>query len=91
MYSITTPISFLRTAKKFFKRHPELKERFRDVITLLQKNPHDPSLKLHVLDGKLAGLQAVRLSYKYRMTLLIKLSRKNITLLDIGSHDDVYR
>lgn len=91
LYAIITPVSFLRTAKKFFKYHPELKSRFKDIVDLLQKDPHAQSLKLHSLSGKLTGLQAVRLSYKYRITLIVKVTEKEITLLDIGSHDDVYR
>ena len=28
MYTITTPQQFLRHARKFFKKHPDLKSRF---------------------------------------------------------------
>lgn len=91
MYRIITPVSFLRTAKKFFKYHPELKDRFKDIVDILQKDPYAPILNLHLLGGKLTGLQAIRLSYKYRITLIVKFTEKEITLLDIGSHDDVYR
>jgi len=91
MYTIITPLSFLRTAKKFFKYHPDLKDRFKDIVTLLQDNPHAPALKMHALSGKLAGIHAIRLTYQYRITLIVKITQNEIVLLDIGSHNDIYR
>jgi mRNA-degrading endonuclease YafQ of YafQ-DinJ toxin-antitoxin module len=43
------------------------------------------------LSGKLAGCYAVSLTYSYRITLTLMVSEKEIILLDIGSHDEVYR
>ena len=37
------------------------------------------------------GIQAVSLTYDYRITLTVMVTDKEITLLDIGSHDEVYR
>ena len=37
------------------------------------------------------GIQAVSLTYDYRITLTVIVTDKEITLLDIGSHDEVYR
>lgn len=34
-------------------------------------------------------MQAVSLTYSYRLTLLVKVTEREIVLLDIGSHDDV--
>ncbi|MCH7762895.1 MAG: type II toxin-antitoxin system mRNA interferase toxin, RelE/StbE family [Candidatus Marinimicrobia bacterium] len=91
MYIIKTTPSFLRTAKKFFKRHPELRERFATIIELLRKNPTAPVLKIHALTGELKGLHAISLTYKYRITLIIRITEKTIILVDVGSHDEVYR
>lgn len=91
MYTIVTPVSFLKTAKKFLNYHPELKDRFKNIIDLLQKNPNSPALKIHPLSGKLKGMQAVHLTYKYRITLIVKFTQKEIILLDIGNHNEVYR
>jgi hypothetical protein len=41
--------------------------------------------------GKLAGCYAVSLTHSYRITLTLLITEKEIILLDIGSHDDVYR
>jgi addiction module RelE/StbE family toxin len=91
MYSVTTPEQFLRQARKFFKKHPELKPRFATAITALQQDPFQASLALHPLTGKLAGCYAVSLTYSYRITLTLMVTDKEIILLDIGSHDEVYR
>ena len=91
MYTIVTPEQFLRQARKFFRKHPDLKPRFAKIVCDLQDDPFKPHLALHPLSGKLAGLHAVSLTYSYRVTLTILVSEKEIVLLDIGSHDEVYR
>lgn len=91
MYAIVTPGQFLRQARKFFRKHPDLKARFAKVIQDLQNDPFNPQLALHPLSGKLAGLYAIRLTYSYRITLTLMVSEKEIVLLDIGTHDEVYR
>ena len=91
MYTITAPHQFLRQARKFFKKHPDLKRRFAEVVTHLQNDPFQSSLALHPLGGKLAGCHAVSLTYSYRITLTLLINEKEIILLDIGSHDEVYR
>ena len=91
MYLIVSPEQFLRQARKFFKKHPELKERFRKILHDLQQDPFQPHLALHSLSGKLSGLHAVSLTYSYRITLTLLISKEEIVLLDIGGHDDVYK
>ena len=91
MYTIVAPQKFLRQARKFFKRHPDLKPRFAEVIGALQKNPFHPHLELHPLTGKMEGGYAVSLTYRYRITLTLMLTDKEIILLDIGSYDQVSR
>jgi len=91
VYAITTPQQFLRQARKFFKKHPDLKPRFAKVVADLQSDPFQPHLELHPLGGKLAGCHAVSLTYSFRITLTLLITDKEIILLDIGSHDEVYR
>lgn len=91
MYSIVTPEQFLQQARKFFKRHPGLKPRFSLVISDLQQDPFAPHLEFHPLKGRLEGCYAVSLTYSFRITLTIAMLEKEIILLDIGSHDEVYR
>ena len=61
------------------------------VVDNLQQDPFAPHLAYHPLGGKLKGVQAVSITDSYRPTLTIVLSEKEIILLDIGSHDEVYR
>lgn len=91
MFTITTPQQFLRQARKFFKKHPDLKPRFAKLFADLQRDPFQPHLELHPLTGKLAGCHAVSLTYSYRITLTLFITEQEIVLLDIGSHDEVYR
>lgn len=37
------------------------------------------------------GKHAVSLTYEYRCLLILRLTAKEIVLLDVGTHDDVYR
>ena len=90
MYAIVTPQHFLRQARKFFKRHPDLKPRFARVLSELQKDPFQPHLEMHPLSGKLAGCHAVSLTHASRITLTLLITEKEIILLDIGTHDEVY-
>jgi mRNA-degrading endonuclease YafQ of YafQ-DinJ toxin-antitoxin module len=50
-----------------------------------------PHLRLHALKGSLEGLHAVNLTHAYRVTLMLRTPKKEIILLDIGSHEEVYR
>ncbi|MDP1592868.1 MAG: type II toxin-antitoxin system mRNA interferase toxin, RelE/StbE family [Gallionella sp.] len=91
MYAIVTPDQFLRLARKFFKQHPDLRPRFARLLDDLQHDPFQTKLKLHALSGRLAGCYAVSLTYSYRLTLTLMVTEQEIILLDIGSHDEVYR
>jgi mRNA-degrading endonuclease YafQ of YafQ-DinJ toxin-antitoxin module len=90
VHTIVTPKQFLRQARKFFKKHPDLKPRFAKVVGDLQRNPFQPHLELHALGGRLKGCHAVSLTDSYRITLTLVLTEKEIVLLDIGAHDEVY-
>ncbi len=90
MYIIQTTDQFLRQAKKFFKKHRDLKARFGKLITALAKDPFQPALELYPLTGKLEGIWAASLTFRYRVTLTLMITEKEIILLDIGSHEEVY-
>ncbi len=90
MYAVVAPRQFLRQARKFFKKHPDLKPRFKKLLESLQKDPFHPSLELHPLSGKLSFCYAAKLTYSYRVTLTLVIEEREIILLDIGGHDEVY-
>jgi mRNA-degrading endonuclease YafQ of YafQ-DinJ toxin-antitoxin module len=91
VYTIVTPDQFLRQARKFFKKHPDLKTRFARVSRDLQVDPFQTRLELHPLGGRLAGCHAVHLTPSDRLTLTLLITEREIILLDIGGHDEVYR
>ena len=83
--------TFLATARKFFRRHPDLKEEFSALLDQLVDDPFAPRFRTHPLKGQHAGTHAVSLTYSVRVVVLIRVTPKEIVLLDIGSHDEVYR
>ena len=87
---VTTGIFFVARASSL-RKHPELQARFTQVVNDLHLNPFSASLAYHHLGGKHVGLQAVSLTGSYRITLTVVFTEKEIILLDIGSHDGVYR
>ena len=91
MYTLVWTSSFTRTAEKFFKQHPELREKFAAILGDLERDPFQPHLRYHHLSGKLKGVQAISITSSYHLTLTLLISDKEIILLDVGSHDEVYR
>ena len=91
MFTIVATQHFVRRARKFLKKHPELQDRFTQIIDDLTQDPFAPHLAYHHLGGKLKGVQAISITANYRITLTIAISKQEIILLDVGSHDDVYR
>jgi mRNA interferase YafQ len=91
MWRLSRTDTFVRTARKLLRRNPQLKTAFGETLEDLEKDPQDPRLKLHRLRGQLDGLWAVRVTFQIRIVLLVDEDQHELTLLDIGSHDDVYR
>ncbi|MEY6433646.1 plasmid stabilization protein [Thioalkalicoccus limnaeus] len=90
-FALVTAQHFERRARRFLRKHPELRRILRDTLDDLSRDPFQPKLKLHLLSGHLGGVQSVSLTSSYRVTLLVKVTEQEIVLLDIGSHDEVYR
>ena len=90
MYTLVWSACFTRSAKKFINNHPELRDKFAAILRDLEKDPLQPNLKYHQLRGNFKGIQAVSITYSYRITLTIVVSDREIILLDVGSHDEVY-
>lgn len=91
MYALVWTACFTRAAEKFVKYHPELRAKFTATLRDLEVGLFQAHLKYHHLTGKLKGIQAVSLTHSYRITLTVMVTEQEIILLDIGSHDEVYR
>lgn len=89
-YRLLYPDSYLRRARKFFKRHPEVLGQYQKTLQLLEVNPYHPSLRLHGLKGRLQGLSSVSINMQYRIILEFEIRGEDIVLVDIVDHDGVY-
>lgn len=90
MYRLVFPESYLKREKTFIKGHPELVERYKKVLRLLELDPFHPSLKLHKLKGRFSDRHAVSITYAYRIVITLVVSEGEIMFIDIGHHDEVY-
>lgn len=82
--------NYQRKERKFFKKQPQLLDKYAEVLNKLKTNPFDPSLKTHKLKGELGEFHACSLTYEYRIVCTFLIQNEAIVLVDIGSHDDVY-
>ena len=90
-YRLVFTPSFTRRAARFIAAHPDILNQYGKVLRLLEHDPFHPALRLHKLKGRLKDLHAVSINIRYRMTLLLQITEKEIIPVDLGSHDEVYR
>jgi mRNA-degrading endonuclease YafQ of YafQ-DinJ toxin-antitoxin module len=89
MRQIFTTGRFDKRLTTFIDRHPELTADTRVLIEAIARDPRDHSIRTHRLKGALAECHAARLSREYRIVFIY--SATQVLLVDIGTHDDVYR
>lgn len=82
--------SYIKRASKFVKRHPELLSQYEKTLKILEFDPNHHSLRLHPLKGKLTDLYSVSINISYRITLEFFITEKEIILVNVGHHDEVY-
>lgn len=89
-YKLIFPAPYQKQEKVFLKKHPELWERYFKTLLLLEQDPFHPSLRLHLLKGRLAGLHSAAISMQYRITVELEVHDNDIILINVGSHGEVY-
>ena len=89
-YKLIFTERYTRIAARFLQRHPDMARSYEKTLTLLALNPHHPSLRLHPLGGRLAGMHSVSINLSYRITLHLWVSEQEITPINVGDHDTVY-
>jgi mRNA-degrading endonuclease YafQ of YafQ-DinJ toxin-antitoxin module len=89
-HSLIFTESYEKIEIRFLKRHPDLIERYRKTLAILEQDPFHPSLRLHALEGRFAGLHAVSINLQYRITLELELRDQEIILVSVGSHGEIY-
>ncbi|MBT3404525.1 MAG: plasmid stabilization protein [Gammaproteobacteria bacterium] len=90
-YSLVFTESYSKRARKFLKKHPELRTQYLKTLQLLELDPYHRSLRLHALEGRLARLHSVSINISYRITLELLVDGDEIIPVNVGTHDDVYR
>jgi mRNA-degrading endonuclease YafQ of YafQ-DinJ toxin-antitoxin module len=90
-YQLIFTESYLRVAVRFLRRHPQAKAQYAKTLALLEANPHHPSLRLHALQGKHAGLHSVSINLSFRITLEMLIRDGEIIPVNVGDHEEVYR
>ena len=89
-YKLVYPASYVRRARKFLQKHPEIHNQYCKTLELLELDPFHPSLRLHSLRGNLSGLSSVSINISYRIVLELIIDGNEILLISIGKHDHVY-
>lgn len=89
-YTLVYPDGYIRRARKFLRKHPEIHRQYKKTLQLLELDPYHPSLRLHSLEGRLKDLSSISINMSYRIVLLLEIQEKEIVLIDIGNHDQVY-
>ena len=89
-YTLVITDRYVHKAARLLKRHPELRNLYLKTLQLLVANPFHPSLRLHALSGRLAGLHSVSINLSYRITLELLIVDAEIIPVDVGDHDAVY-
>lgn len=89
-YQLIYTDSYIKRARKFLGKHPEIHKQYRKTLELLELNPYHPSLRLHGLEGRLKGLSSVSINMSYRIVLEFEIKGEEIILINVGSHDHVY-
>ena len=89
-YTLIYPDSYIRRARKFLRKHPEIHNQYRKTLELLELDPYHPSLRLHSLEGRLKDLSSVSINMSYRIVLELEIQDGKIILINIGNHDQVY-
>jgi len=89
-YSLIFTAHYEKIESRFLKRHPDLLERYQRTLALIEEDPFQPALRLHALQGQLAGLHAVSMNLQYRITLELEIREREIILVNVGSHGEIY-
>ena len=89
-YKLVFPESYIKRARKFLLKHPEIHKQYRKTLELLELNPYHPSLRLHSRKGRMNDLSSVSINISYRIVIEIIIEGDEILMVNIGKHDQVY-
>lgn len=87
MYEVVFTEAYTKLAEKWVKKHPDLRNKYYNVIELLEINPFHNSLRLHKLKGAISDFYSVSIDMKYRIIIDFIIEDGKIIPLNIGDHD----
>ena len=90
-YRIVFTESYNKKASKWLKKYAVPRDQYLKTLQLIELDVKHPSLRLHKLSGRLSGLSSVSVNMSYRITLELMIQDGDIVLINIGSHDEVYK
>jgi mRNA-degrading endonuclease YafQ of YafQ-DinJ toxin-antitoxin module len=90
MFKLIFTYSYEEKVKKFLKKHPEVEKQYVKTLQLLELNPFHPSLRLHHFKTSSFEGYSISINLTYRISLEFMLTEKEILLINIGDHQDIY-
>ena len=90
MYKLIYTFSYEEKAKKFLKKHPNIKNQYKKTLELLEINPYHPSLRLHQFKTSSFKGCSVSINLSYRISIEFLVTEKEIILINIGDHQEIY-
>ena len=90
MFKLIFTYSYEEKVKKFLKKHPEVEKQYVKTLQLLELNPFHPSLRLHHFKTSSFEGYSISVNLTYRISLEFMLTEKEILLINIGDHQDIY-
>jgi len=90
VYKIIFTESYIKRAKKFAKKHPDIIKQYEKTLKLLEINPMHPSLRFHKIEGKVSEYYSVSINMTYRIIIEFIIKENEIIPLNVGKHDEVY-
>jgi len=90
MHKLIFTYSYEQRVKKFIKKHPEILNQYTKTLELLELNPFHPSLRLHQFKTSSFEGYSVSINLSYRISLEFQIQEKEIVLINIGDHQDIY-
>jgi len=90
MHKLIFPESYEEKAKKFLRKHKELRNQYEKCLTLLELDPFHPSLRLHKFKTNHFEGYSVSINLSYRISLEFLIKDSEILLVNIGDHQEIY-
>ena len=90
-YRLVFTEGYNKRASKWLGKHTAVRDQYLKTLQLMELNINHPSLRLHKLSGRLNGLSSVSINVSYRITLELIIQDKDIIMINIGAHDEVYK